>query len=247
MKIILLVVLLAVANAWSFDQTHYLYGNVLVKYTQSGMVNYAALKKNSRELDDYLASIAAVKREDFDRWATLDRLALLINLFNAATIRLVLINYPIKSIKDASCLKCDPWAKKVVDLFGKKISLKDLEDHVIHRGYPDPRVHFCLSHAAISSPPLRSEPYLGARLYDQMDDQGVLFLSNETINRVEPQAHIIFLSPIFKWYRNDFIINKKPLVDFLLKYFPNKERRLLQEGNWSIHYTRFNWALNDIR
>lgn len=246
-KVLCIVILGFVTNAWSFDQTHHLYANVLKNYTRNGMVNYSALKKNPQDLDAYLASITELKREDFDKWPSLDRLALLINLFNAATIRLVLNDYPIKSIKDAVCLKCDPWAKEVVQIFGKKISLKTLEDHIIFRGYPDARVHYCLCYAAMSSPPLRSEPYLGAQLYDQMNDQGSLFLSNGTINRVDPKARIIFLSPIFKWYSQDFIVKKKPLVDSLLEYFPINERKILENGNWKIKYTHFDWSLNDMR
>jgi hypothetical protein len=46
------------------------------------------------------------------------RLPILINAYNAYTVKLILDNYPTKSIKDIN----DPWGKKILFLRNKNIA-----------------------------------------------------------------------------------------------------------------------------
>src|SRR5262245_65290259 len=73
------------AAAAGFDQTHARYARVLRNFVTNGLVDYARLKMALDELDAYLNEVAAVTPEDFAAWSPDDRLALLLNLYNART------------------------------------------------------------------------------------------------------------------------------------------------------------------
>jgi len=56
-------------------------------------VDYTALRTAPTELDAYLNELAAVKPDEFAAWNRENRLALLLNLYNARTLRLIIDHY----------------------------------------------------------------------------------------------------------------------------------------------------------
>jgi hypothetical protein len=137
----------------------------------------------------------------------------------------------------------------VVHLFGKTITLDDVEHGLIRPQYHEPRVHFALVCAAKGCPPLRSQSYVGSRLDEQLDDQAKMFLTNGGKNRVKD--HTIYLSPIFKWYGDDFTKKYGSVLNFVRLYFPESEAKFLQsattaQGEFQIKYTDYDWSLNDV-
>jgi len=70
-----------------------------------GRVDYDALKRNEGELDAYLASLE--KEAPQKSWSRNERLAYWLNAYNAYTFKLILNNYPTKSIMDLHGGK--PW------------------------------------------------------------------------------------------------------------------------------------------
>ena len=94
-----------------------------------------------------------------------DRLAFLVNAYNAHTIALVLTRYPdLASIKDLGGWITSPWKQKFFELLGESRSLDDVEHRMIRGGVGarEPRVHFALNCASIGCPALRPEAYRGA-------------------------------------------------------------------------------------
>ena len=69
----------------AFDQTHAKYARVLAATVRDGRVDYAKLKAAPAELDAYLKDVGDVSAADFAKWNKGDRLALLLNLYNAQT------------------------------------------------------------------------------------------------------------------------------------------------------------------
>ncbi len=99
--------------------------------------------------------------------------------------------------------------------------------------------------AAKGCPPLRSEAYLGARLDEQLEDQAKSFLATSSKNRVDAQNHVVYLSPIFKWYGEDFVKKAGSVLNFLSNYFPERDARELRQGEFKIKYTDYDWSLNE--
>lgn len=219
-------------------------------------VDYRGMKADQTELQSYLTALTAVQRKAFDGWSRETQLAFLINAYNAFTVQLILSRYPdLESIKDLGSFLQSPWKKPFASLLGQIRSLDDIE-HGLIRGsgrYRDPRVHFAVNCASIGCPALRPEAYSPERLDAQLDDQAMRFLSDRTRNRVKGDE--MKISPIFKWYREDFeqgFRGDKALPDFLARYadalgLNTTQTRDLRSGKWTISFADYDWHLNDRR
>jgi hypothetical protein len=233
-------------QAQEINTEHSVLTTLLTTYVQKGRVDYAELKKNRQDLDNYLKDLSTVKEAPFRAWQKNERLAFLINLYNAETLQLIIDHYPVKSIKDIGGFIKGPWKQPVVALFGKTITLNTLEHKIIRKQFNEPRIHAALVCAAKGCPPLRSEAYVGAHLDEQLTDQMRAFLANASQNRVVRATGKVHLSKIFKWYGKDFTKNGKTLLRALAPYWPQHATTQLQSRkNWSITYTDYDWALNE--
>jgi hypothetical protein len=216
---------------------------VLKQFVKDGLVNYSALQKDPKALRDYLGQIAAVGESQFNHWTQSQQLALLINLYNAATLDLIVRHYPIASIKKIGSLLKGPWDQPVVNLFGKTITLNHLEHQILRKKYNEPRIHFAIVCAALGCPPLRAEAYTADVLEAQLADQARTFLDTKAKNRVDLEKRVVFLSPIFKWFAEDF--EKQTVLKFIAPYYPADVQKELNKGGFKIRYTDYDWALND--
>jgi hypothetical protein len=229
----------------AFDQTHARFGRVLMAFVKDSNVDYAKLKTDPAELDAYLQEIRAVPAAEFARWSEADRLALLINLYNAQTLRLITNHYPLKSIRDIGTLPGAAWREPIVRQGGQVMTLDHLENKVIRVDYREPRIHFALVCAAVSCPPLRSEPYTGARLNAQLDEQTRVFLATAEKNRFDAKTDTLHLSQIFKWYADDFTKPAGSLAAYVKPYLPEAQRNALTDpAKVKVKYTEYDWALN---
>ena len=257
---LLFACLSATQSLAQFD--HELWDELLKRHvvsTDLGMttrVDYAGMLLDSEELESYLASTARVSRAQFDSWNSSEQLAFLINVYNAATVKLVLTEYPdLDSIRDIGFLFTSPFRRDFITLFAEEVSLDDIE-HGMIRSWPqfeEPRIHFALNCAAISCPPLRAESYRGDSLDEQLDANTRLFLSNRNINYMS--GNRLLISKIFDWYGEDFSKGWggiDSLEEFLEAYkqelglSPEVAAQLADKA-LSIRYTPYDWGLNRAR
>jgi hypothetical protein len=93
-----------------------LHGMLLKKCFSKRKCKLQGLSKDSKQLQAYLNELSAnVPTKSWSKNATL---AYWINAYNAYTVKLILDNYPTKSIKDIN----DPWGKKFFSLGNKNIA-----------------------------------------------------------------------------------------------------------------------------
>jgi len=240
-----------VSAAPMFDHNHTALDRVLKQHVTDGRVNYAALKAEPQPLNAYLDTLAAVPETEFKTWPEKARLAFLINLYNAATLKLIVDHYPVASIKkigglfNFGGLGDGPWAQKVVRLFGRVTTLDHVEHGIIRKEYAEARVHFALVCAAVGCPPLRAQAWTGEKLESQLEEQGRIFLSQVANNRVEKKTNTLYLSPIFKWFAGDFETAAGSVEKFATPFFPETARGALAAGGFKIRYTDYDWSLND--
>lgn len=241
-----------------FDPNHTSYNNVMRKTVKDGLVDYAGLKRDHEMLDSYLTGLSKVKQREFKSWDENKQLGYLINLYNATTLKLIIDNYPVKSIKDIGSFFKGPWKQPVVKLFGKSITLNTLEHKIIRVDYNEPRIHVALVCAAKGCPPLRNEAYTGEKLNSQLDDQVKVFLNNPVTFRIDQQNSTVYISPIFKWYGEDFIkkftpkagfggLNKteQAVLNFSSRYLSEVDKKYLAAGGYSVKYLDYDWSLNE--
>jgi len=233
----------AVLHAAAFDHAHRLLDQTVKTYVKHSLVNYAALKAQRLDLDRYLDEVASVAEFEFKQWPEKQRIAFLINAYNAYTLQLVLDHYPVKSIKDIGGWLKGPWDQPVVRLFRRGLTLNDLEHKILRVEYGDPRIHFALVCAARGCPPLRDEAYVAERLNVQLDDQARQFLATPGKNRIETTQHTVYLSPIFKWYGGDFERKSGSVLAALKLYWPSEPAAGYED--FKIRYTEYDWSLNE--
>ncbi len=228
------------ATAISLEESNQIYENVLELYVKDGLVDYAGIKSNPKDLDQYLAQASLVTKEEFNNWNKDEQLAFLINLYNAQTLDLVAINYPVKSIKDIASDSGGPWEQPIVSLFGEKITLNALEHEFIRPNYPEARVHFALVCAAISCPVLINTPYRADILEKQLSEQTKIFLMDKNKNSIDTNTKVLKLSPLFDWFKEDFIKQSESVIAFVNPYFGNRAN-----NEFKLEYTNYDWSLND--
>lgn len=233
-------------SAASGDPDPARFDGVLKAHVRDGAVDYQALKQDPAGLTDYLDESAAVSRADFDGWNEKQQLSFLINLYNAATLNLILGHYPVRSIKDIGNVLKGPWDQPAVRLFGETTTLNTIEHKILRKKYNEPRVHFALVCAAKGCPPLRGEAYRAETLDAQLEDQGKVFLATAEKNSFEPSRRTARLSPIFKWFKEDFVKKSGSVPVFLKPYLPAAFPEDFASGAYRIEYTNYDWSLNDL-
>jgi hypothetical protein len=182
----------------------------------------------------------------------------LINLYNAATLKLIIDHYPVKSIKDIGSFFKGPWDQPVVRLFGNTITLNHLEHDILRKQYSEPRIHMALVCAAKSCPRLRSEAYLAEKLDEQLKDQSRGFLTSPPGLSIDRKKKAVYFSSIFKWYGDDFIAKYAPaagftglnkteraVANFCSAYLVSADSDFLAAGGYSVKYQDYDWSLNE--
>lgn len=237
-----------------FDKGHTVFTQLLSENVADGMVNYAALVEandgGASVLRPYLESLAEVEQDDFETWEISDQLAFMVNLYNAATLQLIVDHYPVDSIKEIGWWGHNAWKKKIISLFGRRISLDYLEHDIIRAQFQEPGIHFALVCAAKGCPELRPEAYVGAKLVEQFDDQSRIFLADTEKNRFDDKRGKIYLSNIFRWYGEDFAKNDVELLAVLMDYWPTEVQAQLRQHNFKaidVNYTHYDWSLNEMK
>ena len=174
-----------------------------------------------------------------------EKLAFWINVYNIFAVKIVLNNYPLKSIKDVGGFFKSVWKVKAGTVGGKKYSLDEIE-HGILRKMGDPRIHTAIVCASISCPNLSKKSYSSKNLNKQLDMQMKDFLANPNkgmrINMNE-QPRRISLSPIFNWFAQDFK-SSGGVRNFISPYVSEENRKVIKNPQYSISYMDYNWAIN---
>jgi hypothetical protein len=166
-----------------------------------------------------------------------------INAYNLLTIKGVLDR-----------LKKDPEWKGVLGLWtkyrffvgdkhlvaGKRFSLSHIEHKILRNQFQDPRLHFAINCASSSCPVLYDRLFRGDSLDSWLDTVVKNFVNNDAQVRYDPVSHILWVNPIFKWYKKDFAPVGGIRV-FINKYL---DKSLVLPHNLKIRYFSYDWSLN---
>jgi hypothetical protein len=181
-----------------------------------------------------------------------DQLAYWINLYNINVVGIVVDKYPVASIRDISTdpiIRLNVFKKDSVQTKKGPISLQTIEDEKIRQGFKDPRIHFAINCAAKSCPPIRTEPYEGAKINDQLDDQVRKFLNGPHGARLAKDGGelAVHVTKIMDWFSDDFNKWSGGQVAFLKRYVSGDKRKMMDAaGNQiDLKFDDYDWTLND--
>lgn len=229
-----------------FDHEHRSWTEILTQYVREGSVDYRGLADHGQvALNAYLSALSAASPAE-SGWAREERLAFWINAYNAFTIRLILDHYPLPSIRAIGFLPLAAFRTKFIPLGAAhaSISLNVIENEILRKRFRDPRVHFAIVCASKSCPALRSEAYASTVLDQQLDEVTRAFLDNPSKNRWEPASRTLYLSSIFKWFRDDFEREGKTLPSFVGRYLRQPDAAALDSGRVRVVFLDYDWSLN---
>lgn len=212
------------------------YSELLQAHVQpGGWVDYAALAGQRRILDAYVQSLADAELDALD---DADRLATLINAYNAFTLVLILDHWQDGKLASIMDIPDDRrWDHARWALGGKTLSLNQIEHEIIRKQFNEPRIHWALVCAAYSCPPLRPEAYVGDRLDAQLADQERLVLLTDDPRFVRREPGTLHVTRLFEWYGDDF----GDWRDYVLARVKPRSSML------AFKFLDYDWRLNDVR
>lgn len=228
----------------------------------AGRVDYPALK-NSAGFADYCEVCRLLQEYDLLHLESRQaKTAFWINLYNSLILHGVI------------AFKIQKTVKEVYDFFGRvryRIGITDYSANDIEHGilransrppyslfHPfaeddlrisylvekiDPRIHFALVCGSSSCPPINY--YEAGKLDDQLDMAAENFINGDEVE-IRPEANLLQLSPLFKWYRADFG-GHEGVIDYLVRYSGNPHHKtfLRERGDGArVQWKDYDWALN---
>jgi hypothetical protein len=223
---------------------HSAYDSLLARYALPSGVDYRNWSKNKEDLAQLRSYVDSLEREAPSRFERSEALAYWINLYNAATLNLVLDHYPVASIKDIGTALSSPWKKKIVTVEGKHLSLNEIENDIMRPSFLEPRIHFALNCAARSCPSLRHEAYTGLELERQLEEQTAAFVGDPKMNHLDDKG-VLHLSKLFDWYEKDFQESKGTVVTFVTPYIGALQAYSATGATPSVKYQDYDWSLNE--
>ena len=253
----LLILLLPGLAQAAFDHSHAQWDALTKKHVlwlaggHASQVDYRGFKADRNELKSYLDGLSAVTQSQYDGWKKPEKLAFLINAYNAYTVELILTKYPVKSIKELGSLVTSPWKKRFFSLLGKPRSLDDVEHGMIRAPgvFDEPRIHMAANCASIGCPALRSEAYVAGKLDAQLEDSVVRFLSDRSRNRFNQKNDRLEVSKIYEWYGKDFAARSDSVEAWLAQYADKladepKYQQAIRDRKAKLDFLDYDWALN---
>ncbi|MEP3209175.1 MAG: DUF547 domain-containing protein [Maribacter sp.] len=212
---------------------HSKWTSLLAKYVNAkGDVDYKSFQNDAGSLDRYLYQLAENSPEK--DWSKNEKLAYYINLYNAATVKLILDNYPTTSIMDIK----NPWGRNWIKTGDGVLSLGNIE-HKILRKMNEPRIHFAINCASFSCPKLLNKAFTADQMQKQLHEVTLEFINDATRNSISKEK--MQLSKIFKWYKKDFTKNGS-LADYIKPY-----TEVEINGNADIDFLKYDWNLNEAK
>ncbi|WP_422857758.1 DUF547 domain-containing protein [Flagellimonas sp. S174] len=220
-------------NIETKNPDHTAWNDLLKKHVDGdGNVNYKGFKADIQSLEAYINTLS--NTPPTSSWTKNEKLAYYINLYNAATVKLIVDNYPTKSIKDIP----NRWKKQWIAVGNITTSLNDIE-HEVLRKMDEPRIHFAINCASYSCPKLLNTAFTAKNMESLLSKTASDFVNDRKRNRFnDGKAQ---LSRIFKWYKGDFTENGS-LLEYINQYLDNPINEKA-----SISYLDYDWSLNDAK
>ena len=217
---------------------HDIWTELLQKYvTDSGQVNYKGFIEEQAKMDQYLNLISDTPPGS--NWSETDKIAYWINAYNAFTVKLIMDNYPLKSIKDIGDgmpMINSSWDIKFFKIGDVDFDLNTIEHEILRKKFEEPRIHFAINCASFSCPKLRNEAFESNRLNQQLEEQAKEFINNPDKNIINKEE--TKLSKIFSWFETDF--TKKTTIKTFIKQYHSA----FNDQN-DIQYIGYIWTLNE--
>ena len=233
-------------SAWGIILKKYLVTSQLTMESSApvgiNLLQYGGVSKIDYDLlKIYLTTLEGIPISSFSRP---EQRAFWINLYNAATVNLILEHYPVESITNISFsfFSFGPWDEELLTIEGEELSLNDIEHRILRPIWQDPRIHYALNCASMGCPNLQPLAFT-AKNTDSLLETG----ASEYINHprgAKTEDKKLWLSKIFEWYQDDYGGNEAGVLIHIQKYAKENLANSLYEDELEIEY-HYDWRLNE--
>jgi hypothetical protein len=204
---------------------------------------YAAVSiEDKLKLEGYVRHL---QRQPVSRLGRAEQKAFWINLYNAATVLLVLDHYPVTTIlkiRLGGLLRSGPWDGQILKMEAEKLSLNDVEHRILRPIWGDNRIHYALNCASLGCPNLQPSAFSAENSEPLLEKASRSYINHPRGVRFDGER--LKISSIYKWYAVDFGGSRRALLDHLALYAaPSLAARLRTHGN-RIGYA-YDWDLNE--
>lgn len=248
--------------------TPHTYQSALKYVDETGLVDYEGLKLSRNLLDNFSEELARLSRDAYSSWNREEQIAFWLNAYNGLTLLTIVNHYPIQptffgslrfprnSVRQISGV----WDRNKFVVMGAPTTLDQIEHEILRKSFSEPRIHVALVCAAMGCPPLRNQPYEGAQLDSQLNDQARRFLGHPMKFRIDRGEKTVYLSKILDWYGEDFVEQfsgtsnfkghdrqVQAVLNFVSGYLTDEDSRFLRKGQYQVRFLTYDWSLNEQR
>jgi len=227
---------------------HSIWDGLLKKYISAdgkGLNRFAYGKVSSEDnkaLNDYIGAMSKIEISDRARPV---QFAYWVNMYNALTIKVILDNYPVKSIRDidtSGIFANGPWGAELVTIEEEILTLDDIEHAILRPIWKDPRIHYAVNCASIGCPNLGTDAFTAANTEKLLEDGAKAYINNP--RGFEIKNGELEVSSIYKWFAYDFGNSEKGVIKHLKKYASPENVAELEKVQ-KISDTHYDWSLNE--
>ena len=202
----------------------------------------AVSAEDQKSLKNYLQALQALTISNYNRD---EQKAFWINLYNAATVDLIISRFPVASIRDINIspglLARGPWGAKLLAVEGEKLSLDDIEHRILRPIWRDGRIHYALNCASLGCPNLQPTAYIGASTDALLEKSAREFVNHP--RGVAIQKGKLQVSSIYVWFQEDFGRGAADLMAHWLEYAEPALADALEKYQGGLAHD-YDWRLN---
>jgi hypothetical protein len=229
---------------------HAEWANLLNQYVipgQNGIrrFDYGHFSQRSKAaLERYLQHLQRVDLPSLNRN---EQFAYWVNLYNAATIKVVTDHFPVTSIRNIDIspglFSKGPWQAKILTVLGQPLSLDNIEHDILRPIWRDPRIHYVVNCASMGCPNLAATPFEGHGLEARLEKSARAYVNHPRGSRVTDG--ILTASRIYQWYQDDFGGSDAAAIRHLAEYATGDLADALTNADEIDRY-EYDWSLNDV-
>ncbi|MEH6632365.1 MAG: DUF547 domain-containing protein [Halopseudomonas aestusnigri] len=215
-------------------------------YDGIARIAYHRISLNDRlVLRDFIEHLQSIPVSKLNRQ---EQLAYWINLYNAATVQIVLDHMPVESIQDIDIspglFASGPWGKKLLRVEGEKLSLNDIEHGILRPGWKDPRIHYVLNCASLGCPDIPQIAITAKNSDNQLTFAAKHFIDHPRAITI-PENNEAIVSSIYVWFKEDFGGSDAAILDHMRTYASKEKKKALMKVR-SLESHRYDWNLNAV-
>lgn len=212
------------------------------------LFDYEGLQANAGDaakLNAYLEYLQNLDPRDYSR---AEQMAYWINFYNALTVKVVLDEYPVETIRDIHegvVPYTGPWDDVHARVTGEDLTLNHMEHGILRPLWQEERIHYAVNCAAYTCPHLIETAFTAANTESLLEAGAHAYVNSPRGVDVVDEDFMV-LSSIYQWYPEDFGGTEEAVIEHLVEYADDELAAFLKGFEGAIDYD-YDWTLNEPR